>query len=41
MRERAASLDGWLEVSSAPGRGTSIMLSLPLIERVFEEGDAS
>jgi len=41
MRERAASLDGWLEVSSAPGRGTSIMLSLPLIERVFEEGEAS
>ena len=41
MRERAASLDGWLEVSSAPGRGTSIMLSLPLIERVFEVGEAS
>lgn len=30
MRERAASLDGWLEVNSAPGRGTSVMLSLPL-----------
>lgn len=30
MRERATSLDGWLEVSSSPGRGTSVMLSLPL-----------
>lgn len=30
MRERAASLNGWLEVNSAPGRGTSVMLSLPL-----------
>jgi signal transduction histidine kinase len=29
MRERAAGLGGWLEVNSAPGRGTSIMLSLP------------
>lgn len=32
MRERAASLDGWLEINSAPGRGSSIMLSLPLID---------
>jgi signal transduction histidine kinase len=30
MRERAASLGGWLEVNSTPGRGTSVMLSLPL-----------
>ncbi len=30
MRERAAGLDGWLEVNSAPGRGTGVMLSLPL-----------
>lgn len=30
MRERAANLRGWLEVSSAPGRGTSVMLSLPV-----------
>ena len=30
MHERAATLGGWLEVSSAPGRGTSVMLSLPL-----------
>lgn len=30
MRERAANLGGWLEVSSAPGRGTSVMLSLPV-----------
>ncbi len=30
MRERAASLNGWLEVNSAPERGTSLMLSLPV-----------
>jgi two-component system, NarL family, sensor histidine kinase UhpB len=30
MRERAASLNGWIEANSAPGRGTSLMLSLPL-----------
>jgi signal transduction histidine kinase len=30
MRERAANLGGWLEINSAPGRGTSVMLSLPL-----------
>jgi signal transduction histidine kinase len=30
MRERAAGLNGWLEVNSAPGRGTSVMVSLPL-----------
>lgn len=29
MRERAANLGGWLEINSAPGRGTSVMLSLP------------
>lgn len=32
MRERAAGLNGWLEVNSAPGRGTSLMLSLPLTQ---------
>lgn len=30
MRERAAALNGWVEINSAPGRGTSLMLSLPL-----------
>jgi two-component system sensor histidine kinase UhpB len=30
MRERAANLNGWIEVNSTPGRGTSLMLSLPL-----------
>jgi signal transduction histidine kinase len=32
MRERAAALNGWLEINSAPGRGTSLMLSLPLAQ---------
>ncbi len=30
MRERAAALNGWIEINSAQGRGTSVMLSLPL-----------
>lgn len=30
MRERAATLGGWLEVNSVPQRGASVMLSLPL-----------
>lgn len=32
MQERAAALGGWLEISSAPQKGTTIMLSLPLGE---------
>ncbi len=28
--ERAHSLGGWAEISSAPGRGTTVMLSVPL-----------
>ena len=32
LRERAAKVDGWLDVSSSP-RGTSIILSVPLPER--------
>ena len=30
MRERASNLGGWLDVNSTPGRGTSLMLSLPV-----------
>jgi signal transduction histidine kinase len=30
MIERARGLDGWAEVSSAPGRGTTIMFCVPL-----------
>lgn len=40
MRERAASLGGWLEVNSAPGRGTSIMLSLPMAPPGADGGHA-
>lgn len=32
MQERAKALGGWLDVSSAPGAGTTIMLSLPMKE---------
>jgi glucose-6-phosphate-specific signal transduction histidine kinase len=28
--ERAQSLGGWAEINSAPGRGTTVMLSVPL-----------
>lgn len=30
MRERAKSYGGWIEIDSAPGRGTTVMLSIPL-----------
>jgi signal transduction histidine kinase len=29
LMERARGLDGWAEVSSAPGRGTTVMFSIP------------
>jgi signal transduction histidine kinase len=32
LRERAKSVGGWLDVSSRPGSGTSIILSIPLVE---------
>ena len=37
MAERAASLGGWLEISSAPGAGTTIMMSLPRESAAPEE----
>ncbi len=30
LHERARTVDGWLDVSSQPGRGTSIIVSVPL-----------
>jgi signal transduction histidine kinase len=30
LHERAKSVGGWLDVSSRPGKGTSIVLSVPL-----------
>lgn len=30
LRERARTVDGWLDVSSMPGKGTSVILSVPL-----------
>ena len=30
LRERARTVGGWLDVSSRPGRGTSVILSIPL-----------
>jgi len=32
LSERARSIGGWLDISSTPGRGTSINLIAPLIE---------
>lgn len=29
MRERAQSLGGWLDINSSPGKGTTLMLSIP------------
>jgi hypothetical protein len=30
LLERARGLDGWAEVNAAPGRGTTVMFSVPL-----------
>jgi len=38
MRERAASLGGSLEVSSEPGQGVRVILSLPIEEQLLVEG---
>ncbi len=32
MRERAESVDGWLEVTSSPGAGTTVTVELPLVD---------
>jgi signal transduction histidine kinase len=32
MRERAERIDGSLRVESSPGRGTSVMLVVPLVK---------
>jgi signal transduction histidine kinase len=42
LLERARGLDGWAEVSSAPGRGTTVMFSIPPVaaERVRAEAVA-
>lgn len=33
LLERARGLDGWAEVSSSPGRGTTVMFSIPPVPR--------
>jgi signal transduction histidine kinase len=37
MQERVHHLGGWLDVNGAPGRGTTIMLSIPRITPEPEE----
>lgn len=39
LRERAKNVGGWLDVSSTPGSGTSIILSIPLSEAPFQFGE--
>lgn len=31
LQERARTVDGWLDISSRPGKGTSVILSVPLL----------
>ncbi len=38
LKERAAKVDGWLDISSSP-RGTSVILSVPLASRLGEGGN--
>jgi len=39
LHERARTVDGWLDISSQPGRGTSVILSIPLPSCVPATGD--
>ncbi len=39
LQERARTVHGWLDISSQPGRGTSVILSVPLPSRVRTTGD--
>ena len=39
LRERARTVNGWLDISSRPGQGTSIILSVPLDSRADKGGD--
>ena len=39
--ERARGLDGWAEVSSSPGRGTTVMFSIPPTARPSTTGSSS
>jgi signal transduction histidine kinase len=38
MQERAQQIDGRLEIRSAPGSGTQVRLSVPLLQRVTDNG---
>lgn len=40
LHERARTVSGWLDVSSQPGRGTSVILSVPLTPPTTATGDA-
>lgn len=39
LRERARTVHGWLDVSSQPGHGTSVILSIPLPSSLSTTGD--
>lgn len=40
LRERAATVGGWIDLSSGPGLGTSLILSVPLDDAVARTADA-
>ena len=39
LHERARTVDGWLDISSQPGKGTSVILSIPLPCTLAPKGD--
>ena len=39
LHERARTVHGWLDVSSRPGHGTSVILSIPLLSPASTTGD--
>ena len=40
LAERARTVDGWLDISSQPGRGTSIIVTIPLPLPPLEQGES-
>jgi signal transduction histidine kinase len=39
LHERARTVDGWLDISSQPGKGTSVILSIPLPSTIPLSGE--
>ena len=41
LRERARTVDGWLDISSQPGQGTSVIVSIPLAPQAVSDAPSA